>query len=324
MRADRLLSLLLLLQLRGRTTAQRLAKELEVSERTVYRDLQALSVAGVPVYAERGPGGGCELLDSYRTSLTGFDEQELRALFMLNIPSALNELGMSEALRSALLKLAAALPAARREAEVHTRQRIYLDTSRQAIEHEATPHVRTIYRAVWDDRKLEIAYRFWFGNELRSTVAPYGLVARGSDWYLVYHWDKTGTARAIRVADLNEVRLLDEHFERPQGFDLVAFWARWSGHETLNRPTYPVRIRVWREFFPWLPRFYGAALRQALAAAPPADANGWQTIALEFESLEAARECLLGLGGAVEVLEPEALRLSMADFARQILARYPI
>lgn len=320
MRADRLLSLLLLLQLRGRTTAQRLAEELEVSERTIYRDLQALSVAGIPVYAEPGPGGGCELLDSYRTSLTGFNEDELRALFMLNIPSALNELGVSEALRSALLKLAASLPANHREAEIHTRQRIYLDTSRQALENETSPHLRTIYQAVWDDRKLEIAYRFWFGNELHTVVAPYGLVARGSDWYMVYNW--TENTRAIRVADLNEVHSLEEHFDRPQAFDLIEFWAQWASHEMLNRPTYPVRVRVSTEFFPWLPRFYGAEIRQALTSTSPPDAAGWQTILLDFESLEDARARLLGLGGAVEVLEPEALRLSMADFAQQIATRY--
>src|SRR5512136_703550 len=129
MRADRLLSLLMLLQARGRMTAQELAAELEVSERTIYRDINALSASGVPVYAESGPGGGCALLDSYRTNLTGLDQDEVRALFMLSIPAPLDQLGVSQELRTALLKLSAALPDTRRGDEERTRQRIHLDST---------------------------------------------------------------------------------------------------------------------------------------------------------------------------------------------------
>ena len=320
MRADRLLSLLMLLQLRGRTTALKLAEELEVSERTIYRDMQALSAAGVPVYTERGPGGGCELLFSYRTTLTGFTDDELRALFMLNIPSPLAELGMDQPLRSAMLKLAAALPSARRDAEARTRQRIYLDSSPQVDATEPIPHLQTIYRAVWEDRKLEIAYRFWFGGELRGSVDPYGLVASGGVWHLVYVQPQR--IRAIRVTDLSDVRLLDETFTRPADFDLAEFWSHWSADDLQNRAAYPVIVRVSSHLMPWLPQLLGADFKQAIEAAPPPDTAGWRTLTLAFDSLETARARLLAFGGGLEVLEPQALRLSMADFGRQIVSRY--
>ena len=148
MRADRLLSILLLLQARGRMTAHQLAQELEVSVRTIYRDIDALSTAGVPVYAERGPGGGCELIDSYRTSLTGLNKDEVHALFMLSIPAPLDELGVSQELKTALRKLAAALPAARRQDEERVRQRITLDWTGWNQPADPVPHLQTIQQAV--------------------------------------------------------------------------------------------------------------------------------------------------------------------------------
>jgi predicted DNA-binding transcriptional regulator YafY len=318
MRADRLLSLLIMLQLRGRTSAQKLAQELEVSERTIYRDLQALSAAGVPVYAERGPGGGCELLDSYRTTLTGLNEDELRTLFMLNIPAPLNDLGVSQTLRSALLKLAAALPGSSQTTEAHTRQRIHLDSSPQSRANEPAPYLRTLYQAIWSDHRVEIAYRFWFGGELRANVAPYGLIARGSDWYLAYAQGEN--RRAVRVADLEDVSILAETFQRPTDFDLATFWEAWNSLDT--ETTYPVQLRVAPELFPLLSRFYGANFKQAASQAGPPDEHGWRVLTLSFNSFESARGRLLALGGAAEIIAPEALRLSLADFARQIVARY--
>jgi predicted DNA-binding transcriptional regulator YafY len=318
MRADRLLSLLILLQLRGRTSALKLAQELEVSERTIYRDLQALSTAGVPVYTERGPGGGCELLDNYRTTLTGLNEDELRALFMLNIPTPLADLGVSQALRSAMLKLTAALPGSSQATEAHTRQRIHLDPSTQARFDEPAPHLRTLYQAIWQDRQIEIAYRFWFGSEMRVIVSPYGLVARGSDWYLIY--EQQGNQRAVRVADLEDVSLLAVTFERPADFDLAKFWITWSAQETES--AYLVTLRAAPDLLPRLSRFFGVDFKRAVETAGPPDEDGWRTLTLTYNSLESARSRLLGFGGAVEVLTPEALRLSLADFAHQIVAKY--
>jgi predicted DNA-binding transcriptional regulator YafY len=167
MRADRLVSLLILLQTRGRMTARKLAEELEVSERTIYRDIEALSEAGVPVYAERGPGGGCALLESYRTNLTGLNDEETRALFMLStpasIPAPLVELGVSQELKSALLKLSAALPASQRQEEERARQRVHLDSVAWSRSEEPVPHLAMIHKAVWRDLRLLITFQvaFW-------------------------------------------------------------------------------------------------------------------------------------------------------------------
>src|SRR5512136_1200151 len=154
MRADRLLSLLMLLQTRGRMTAQALARELEVSERTIYRDIDALSATGVPVYADRGPNGGCSLLDNYRTTLTGLTPDEVRALFMISIPAPLDALGVSPELKTARLKLLAALPGARRQDERLARERIYLDSTWWSLPDEPAPHLQALHQAVWQSQRL--------------------------------------------------------------------------------------------------------------------------------------------------------------------------
>ncbi len=322
MRADRLLSLLMLLQARGRQTARQLAQELEVSERTIYRDVDALSAAGVPVYGERGTEGGFALLDSYRTTLTGLTEDEVRALFMLNIPSPLEDLGVSQKLRAAMLKLAASLPAARRSEEALVNQRIYLDSSWWFQGQEPAPHLRTIYDAVWQERKLYITRRLPWGipRELTQLVEPYGLVAKAGVWYVVCA--SQGRVRGHRVAHLADARMAEEHFERPADFDLAAFWQAWCAEFEQSRSYYPVTARVAPHFVAQLPRLFGAQMQERIAQAGPPDEKGRITVELPFESLEEARARLLGLGRAIEVLEPEPLRLSIMDHAAQILEMY--
>ncbi len=178
MRADRLVSILLLLQARGKMTARELSQELEVSQRTVYRDINALSIAGVPVYSEIGPEGGYALIDRYRTSLTGLTAGEVQALSMLNIPAPLADLGLRQQLQSALLKLSAALPADHREAEEKIRQRIHLDSTWWQQGEEQVPHLRTVQEGVWQDRKLLIVYRPFLDIKIEHLVDPYGLVAK--------------------------------------------------------------------------------------------------------------------------------------------------
>ncbi len=324
MRADRLLSILMLLQARGRVTAQRLAEELEVSVRTIYRDVDALSTAGVPVYAERGPGGGCALVDGYRTSLTGLTTDEVKALFMLSVPASLDELGMSQELRAALRKLAAALPAAQRQDETMVRQRIHLDWSDWSQGEEATPHLQTIHRAVWEDCRLHLAHREFVGPQgferFERLVDPYGLVAKAGRWYLVCAGEER--LRVYRVSRILDARITDDHFERPPGFDLAAFWESWCAGREEGRPTYPVTVRVSPGLATFLPLHFGDCIREAIAQAGPPDGEGWITLTLPFETFEEARWRILGFGRAVEVLEPEALRLSVIDFAGQIVEFY--
>lgn len=318
MRADRLLALLLLLQTRGRMTAVALAQELEVSERTIYRDVNALSAAGVPIYGEPGWEGGFSLLDSYRTSLTGLNEGEVRALFMMRIPEALNELGVGQELKTALLKLAAALPATRREDEEKVRQRFYLDSTPWHVVETAVPHLHTIHQAVWQAQKLRLTYRLPFhAINVQHLVEPYGLVAKANAWYLVCYRDGF---RVHRVANLLAAQVEDETFSRLPGFDLASFWEDWRARQEANRALYPVTVRVAPHFVAELPRYFGAEADDQRAQA--AATNGWITLTLHFESLEAARTRLLAFGGAIEALEPRALRASIADYARQTANLY--
>lgn len=318
MRADRLLNMLMLLQTRGRMSARQLAKELEVSERTVYRDAVALSAAGVPVYAETGRDGGYTLVDSYRTSLTGLNEGEVRALFMLSIPAPLAQLGVDQELKSALLKLAAALPASRRGAEEQVRQRFHLDSTWWQQGDEPVPHLQAIQQAVWGDQLLQLVYHALPFLTIEQLVEPYGLVAKAGAWYLVYAC--AGRWRALRVSELLDARLVQQTFAHSPGFNLAAFWESWCAEQEESRLSYIVTVRVSPELFPYLPAIFG---RSALISpASPADEQGWVRQELAFESLFAARQRLLGLGRAVEVLSPRPLRLSVQDFARQIVGLY--
>ncbi len=320
MRADRLLSILMLLQARGRLTAQKLADELEVSVRTIYRDLDALSAAGVPVYAERGPGGGCALLDSYRTTLTGLTQDEVRALFMLSIPAPLAELGVGQELKAALLKLSAALPVTRRPDEERARQRIHLDSAGWSETKEPVPYLQTIHRAVWQDRKLHLTYRLLFDAQVGWLVEPYGLVAKASVWYLVCA--RNGHFRVCRISRVLDASLSDDTFERDPDFELAAFWQAWCAEVEENRNAYPVTVRVAPQLIPWLPRLFGEQIHETLAQTGPPDAEGWIRLALPFETHEDARDRILGFGRAMEVLEPQALRKAMLDYATQIVALY--
>jgi predicted DNA-binding transcriptional regulator YafY len=320
MRADRLLSILMLLQARGRMTAQDLADEVEVSVRTIYRDMDALSAAGVPVYAERGPVGGCALLDDYRTSLTGLTPDEVRALFMLSVPAPLAELGVDQELRAALLKLSAALPAARRHDEERARQRVHLDSVGWFETKEPVPHLHTIQQAVWEDRKLHLTYRLPFEAQAEWPVEPFGLVAKASTWYLVCA--REGHTRVYRVSRVLDALVSNESFERPADFDLAAFWREWCAEVEENRPVYLVTARVAPDFIRWLPALFGEQIHDSISGAGAPDAEGWITLTLPFETLEDARERVLGFGRAVQVLEPQALRNSVLDYATQIVALY--
>jgi predicted DNA-binding transcriptional regulator YafY len=322
MRADRLLSLLMLLQTRGRMTAQALGHELEVSERTIYRDVEALSAAGIPIYAERGPNGGCSLLDNYRTTLTGLTQDEVRALFMVSIPAPLDALGVSNELRTARLKLLAALPGDRRQDEVLARQRIHLDSTWWSLPDEPTPHLQTLHEAVWQSQRLNVRFQITYGffeTQLERQIDPYGLVAKASQWHLVGMTG--GRVRVYRASQVLAAQPTGEHFERPADFDLAAFWKGWCAEYEANRPRYPVTARIAPDFIPLLYQYFGEGLRPAVEQARP-DAEGRLTLVLTFESLEEARQRLLGLGRAIEVLEPEALRRSIVDFASQTLGLY--
>ena len=320
MRADRLLSLLMLLQTRGQMSARELAGELEVSERTIYRDIIALSSSGVPIYASRGPGGGVSLIEEYRTTLTGLTADEARALFMMSIPAPLLQLGVGEKFKGALLKLSASLPDIRRADEVHTRQRILLDSSWWFQSEQDVPCLQAIQQALFQDRRLRIKVRWeFFNTEFEQDAEPYGLVAKANIWYLVYR--RRGTPHVRRVSQIVAAELLPECFKRPPDFDLKTFWEGWC-KEYESQPPFCAQVRVAPEVLPFLTEYVGERARSQVIRSHIPDEDGWITLSLPFESFVSARTRLLGLGRAVEVLEPESLRRSLIDFAEQIVGFY--
>lgn len=320
MRADRLLSMLMLLQTRGRLTARQLAAELEVSERTIYRDVTALSAAGIPIYTEGGPGGGVSLVENYQTDLTGLLPEEVQALSMLNIPEPLVRLGVGQELKAALLKLSAAIPASMREKQEQARHHILLDAAWWFQPEDPTPYLQTIQQAVWQERLLHITFRGDFNAISEQIVAPYGLVAKASIWYLVFSWK--GYIRTRRVSQVISAVLHTQSFERPPNFDLAAFWDKWCADYENSRPRYEVRALVSPALAEHLPQLIGEKQPEPLNSPPATQREGWQAVALTFENFETARTRILGYGGAIEVLEPLALRKSVADFAQQACSIY--
>ncbi|WP_441247853.1 helix-turn-helix transcriptional regulator [Kitasatospora sp. McL0602] len=312
MRADRLLSLLLLLQNRGPMTARELAAELEVSVRTVHRDVAALGTAGVPVLADRGPAGGFRLLDGYRTRLTGLTAAEARSLALAGMPGPAGELGLGAGLATARLKLAAALPPALAERTRELEGRFHLDAPAWFREADPVPHLAAVAGAVWEQRVLRVHYRRWSG-EVRRELHPLGVVLKGGIWYLVAEvgGEVGGELRTYRIARLLEVSVLEAGFERPPGFELAAYWAQSSRRLEEMRRQGVARVRLSPAAQRLLPARFGAEGTRALAVAGTPDAAGWVETDLSVESLPVAVGDLLAFGPEAEVLGPPELRAAV-------------
>ncbi|GII06092.1 helix-turn-helix transcriptional regulator [Planobispora takensis] len=313
MRASRLLSLLLLLQTRGRATATELARELEVSIRTVYRDVEALSAAGVPVYADRGPAGGYRLLDGYRTRLNGLTAEEASSLFLAALPGPAAELGLGEVAANAELKLLAALPPEPRFHAARMRERFHLDIPGWYRGADEVPYLAEVTQAVWEQRPLRMTYRRWGPKDVERLVHPYGLVLKGGSWYMVASAGE-GEPRTYRVSRIITAELAEGRFDRQEGFDLADFWQKYAAEfrERMYTAEALIRLAPGREGL--LSYTVGSdVVDAALAAAGPPDARGWTTLRLPIESLPHARWLLLRMGTDVEVLEPPELRVLMAE-----------
>ena len=320
MRADRLVSLVLLLQARGRLPARALAAELEVSVRTVYRDIAALNTAGVPVVTEPGPNGGCWLLDGYRFPLRGLSADEASALLVLGVPAAVAELGLADALAAAQRKISVTSgdgSGAPGPALVH------LDMPRWFHGAENVPHLPALASAVRERRRLRLGYRRGDdGPETTRLVSPLGLVNKAGAWYLVAVAAGRDEPVVFRVGRIVSARVLADTFARPEGFDLAAFWAGWSASFQASRPVTEVRLRASRAALAAFPEVFGDAVRPALEAAGPFDAAGFREVTMTFEHETAAVTRLAGFGGAVEVLSPAAVRTRLLATARELLEAY--
>jgi len=296
-RAERLLRILLLLQAQKSLTAGELARRLEVSPRTIQRDLDSLSLAGVPVYASRGHGGGWTLAPDYRTRLNGLTPAEAMTVFVGTTAHVLADLGMDATADSAFAKLLSALPAnARRDAE-YARARVLVDHAGWQGSGEASPHLMVIRRALWEERRVQVRYG---GRQIR--LAPLGLVAKGSTWYLVAARDD-GEIRTYRVPRITSAVLAEQTFERPRGFDLAAHWARACERFFATRPVYPVQLRVQTTA---IHRLSWAPSTTITAVAERAD--GWSHVDMSFENMFEAEAFLLGMAGDAVVITPDELR----------------
>jgi predicted DNA-binding transcriptional regulator YafY len=308
MKADRLLSVLLLLQARGRATERELAERLEVSQRTIHRDLEALSAANVPVVALRGSQGGWELSEGWRTQVPGLDANELRALVMAQ-PRVLGHPRLRAAAESALNKLMASLPGSMREEAAVMRERMHVDAAGWWESGEDVTGLPQVQDAVMRGQKLTFDYTRADGEFGARTVDPLGLVAKGSTWYLVAR--TPNGMRTFRVSRMREVTVLATGFKRPKRFDLAEHWKHSMTELEGKRRGYPVVLAV-KE---------GAAKRLMgwLRATPSEDGNsaapgdGWTAMRVEFEDLGQARFMVMGLGARARVMKPLELRQAVAE-----------
>jgi predicted DNA-binding transcriptional regulator YafY len=320
MRSSRLLSILLLLQTRRQLTARELADELEVSLRTIYRDVEALAAAGVPVYADQGRAGGYRLVEGYRTRLTGLTEQEAAALFLVGLPGAAAAFGLTAETSGAELKLLAALAPDQRDRAGRLKNRFHLDLPAWYQDAENSPHLAAVADAVLHDRRINVLYRRWEEpREVERVLEPYGLVLKNGSWYVVAA--TAGGMRTYRVSNILELTPTDEEFERTGGFDLPQYWQEHMEGFDQIRFTGQAVIRVSARLAGRMYDVSYPVLVKAVAAAEPA-ADGSVMVTIPIESIPNAAASLCRFGDAVEVLEPAELRTELAKLGRTLSDLY--
>jgi predicted DNA-binding transcriptional regulator YafY len=313
MRASRLLSILILLQLRGRLTAEELSLEFEVSERTIYRDIDALSMAGIPIYGDRGPGGGFALLDGYQTKLTGLEADEAEAMPIIGLASAAADLGLGNAANVARRKLLAALPQSRLQSADRVAERIFFDPVDWYRNAEPLPHLPALARAVLDQQRVRMRYQSW-RDSADWEIEPLGLVMKAATWYLAGYGH--GKVRIFRLSNMEQVTVLAEGFTRPDHFVLAHWWrAQQKRFDT--------------ELFSEIAQLRVSALgRQRLATLSPRGAaavkncaaDGWTNVEMAIENSDHGAREMIGLGAEVEVLAPASFRARVFTLAAGIAA----
>lgn len=322
MRASRLINLLLLLQTRGQMTAAELASELEVSERTVHRDVEALSAAGIPVYSTRGPHGGVTLVEGYRTRLTGMTAEEAEALFLSGVPGPAAELGLGTVMAAARLKVLAALPPELRSRASRLVERFHLDVTGWFQTGEDVPLLNVLSEAVWDGRVLEVVYDR--GDRLvERHLRPLGLVLKAGIWYLVA--DSEGVVHTYRAARFRHAAASGERFERGEGFDLASYWTESTAAYERDAERVEVTLRVGPTAMHALVDLAGRqAVREAERLTPPEnDPEGWTVLRLRMDWPAEVPARLLALGSEAEVIAPLDVRARVALLAQQVADRYP-
>ena len=319
MRASRLVSLLLLLQARGQLTAAELAAELEVSERTIHRDVEALSASGVPIYAERGARGGFRLVDGYRTRLTGMTGDEAEALFLSGLPGPAAELGLGTVVAAAQLKVLASLPPELRVRASRLVERFHLDAGEWFRMSQPVPHLAALSEAVWNATRIAIDYDRGEGAT-RRVLDPLGLVLKAGIWYVVAAVD--GQIRTYRVSRVVAAAPTAERFERPARFDLGSYWAESAAAYERDVPRIAVDVRVDPDRLGHLEDAVGYRVVSAAERLDGPDPDGWLRLRLRLDWPDEAPRVLLAAGRWVEVLGPPEVRAKVASTARAVAERY--
>lgn len=318
MRASRLINILTTLQARGLVTAEVLAAENEVSVRTIYRDVDALSAAGIPVYSERGAEGGYRLLDGYRVRLNGLSPQEAQTIFLSGLPGPAADLGLGSLMAGAQDKIAAALPDDVRRSAARTKSRFHLDTPTWFGEAEQPHHLQAIAGAVWNSNRIRMRYRTWKSEKNRE-AEPLGLVLKGGAWYMAARVEES--VRTYRIARILDLIVSGETFERPDDFDLSAYWR--ENTERLEAELHPntavLRVSPWG--LKLLEHISPAFVRTRMEVSEE-DAAGWRIVSLPAGSPRHAGSEFMRLGAEAEVLAPPELRQQMREWAVGLMGYY--
>lgn len=319
MRASRLLSILTMLQAKGQVTAQALADENEVSLRTIYRDVDALSAAGIPVYSLQGSSGGYRLLDGYRVRLNGLSSTEAEALFLAGLTRQAADLGLGAVAASARTKLLAALPESMRSGAM--RARFHFDAPNWFTEAETLDHLPTLADAVWNQRPALIRYQSRKAASERR-VEPLGIVLKGGAWYLVAQSD--GQPRSFRISRISQINVLDERFDYPRTFDLEAYWTQ--SIRDYEAGLHPNRAEI--RLSPWglevMEELLPPYVRNGAVISGEADARGWKQVTLSVGSLAHAAMEILRFGANAEVVGPPELRAEMAKVVGSLAEVYGV
>ncbi|MCT1903694.1 YafY family protein [Oceanobacillus sojae] len=318
MRGDRLISILLMLQSQGRMTAKELSEKLEVSERTIYRDMEVLSGSGIPVFADRGKNGGWSLIDGYQTDLTGLKESEIRALFVPSSPQLLEDLGLTRISEDARNKLIASLPATFRDNAKDVWSRIHIDTSSWRGTKEKIASFEVLKNAIWENNKLGILYQRADGETNNYIVQPLGLVAKGNSWYLIAA-KEDGDIRNYRASRIQSAMPRKEAFERPVDFDIAAYWKKSKQAFIKALPTYVVWVKASGEV---LSRLSFSNYFVRVIETKSIDEKGWALMKLAFDTKEEAKRFILGFADQMIVTEPENLRAEILRMAEAAVAQY--
>ncbi|MCG7344727.1 YafY family transcriptional regulator [Sporosarcina sp. ACRSL] len=314
MRADRLMNIMILLQNRGKMTAKELANELEVSDRTILRDMDALSTAGVPIVSDRGKEGGWRLLDNFRSKLSGLNKDDIKTLFLFPSRKLLEDIGLNSQALDTRQKLLAAIPGTFRDEAQAMWERIHIDSGTWRQSKEKVQALKTVQQAVWESKKLKIYYEQADGEQKERLIEPLGLVAKGNRWYLVA--SRNGELRNYRVSRIHNVEVLNETFSRPLNFNLAAYWEQSKVKFIQNLPEFDVQVEIHPAIINRI-KFTGKFVHFIETQNPNEDK--WIPATLRFNDKQEAIEFILGFTNNIKVISPKELPKEIVSSALSVI-----